>query len=80
MVTMQHQEEIAKVVRQVQSWTPAERMSLVREVLETLESELLKTTPRPSFERAAGLLKVDPTPSDEDIRRMIDEHRMEKYG
>ena len=72
-------ESILEIVRQ---WTPAQRFHLVQEVLKTLEP---KGEPVPKKRQALrelyGLLATDqPPPSDEDVRRWLDERRWEKYG
>jgi hypothetical protein len=72
-------EVILNIVRQ---WPPGRRFTLVQDVLNTLAPEV--TLPRSrheTLEKALGLLATSqPAPSDADIKRWLDERRMEKYG
>ena len=72
-------EVILNIVRQ---WPPGRRFTLVQDVLNTLAPEV--TLPRSRHKtlgKALGLLATSqPAPSDADIKRWLDERRMEKYG
>lgn len=70
------------VLEVVQTWPPARRLSLVQDVLKSLAKEIEPLRPqRDTLEKALGLLATErPAPSDEEIERWLDEHRMEKYA
>ncbi|MCB9109071.1 MAG: hypothetical protein H6633_33225 [Anaerolineales bacterium] len=67
--------------------SPAQRLDLVQDILGTLKPEV-EVTPssqpvakRKTLEAALGLLATSqPPPSDEEVKRWLDEHRMGKYG
>ncbi len=70
------------VLQVVETWSPEWRLALMRDLLNSLESEW--KTPRPrekTLSQALGLLATDqPAPTDDQVQAMLDEHRMEKYG
>jgi len=70
------------VLDAVRQWPPDRRFALVQDVLSTLAPEVLPSRPRPkTLEKALGLLATSqPAPSDAEIKRWLDEHRLEKYG
>ncbi len=75
----------AEVLDRVKHWSAAERFALVREILETLASQMNPPSPRVPRGRSAKEIMEDfktdqPAPDDETVRRWIDEQRMEKYG
>lgn len=72
--------EYTEVLKIVASWPIDQRVALAHEVLQSTEgSQSAKR--RPSFERARGIAKTgDIAPDDEQVKRWIGEHRMEKYG
>lgn len=85
--------ELSDVLNRVKDWPPAQRITLARRILETIEthhvspppsSEAPTSPPNPRGLSAAelqALLKTDrPAPDDETVKQWIDEHRMEKYG
>jgi hypothetical protein len=78
--------QIADIVRRVQSWPAPLRVALARRILETLESPPVEqpqaALPRgPSAAEVAAMFKTDkPAPDDATVKQWIDEHRMEKYG
>jgi hypothetical protein len=72
-------DHILEIVRQ---WPPDQRLLLLRDVIQTLSNtrEPLRS-PRDTLSRALGLVSSgEILPNDEEIKRMLDEHRMEKYG
>lgn len=75
---------VSEVLDRVNAWPPAQRITLARRILETLEPMTLTATPIPrgrSMEEIRALFQIDrPAPDDETVRRWIDEHRLEKYG
>jgi hypothetical protein len=68
------------ILRVVCNWPAARRLALVQDVLKTLAPEM--ETPRPrrkTLEKALGFLATGQTaPSDAEIQKWLDEHRMEK--
>jgi hypothetical protein len=80
MSLMTDYDHILEIVRQ---WPPDQRLLLLRDVIQTLSKtrEPLRS-PRETLSRALGLVVTQGkiVPDDEEIKRLIDEHRMEKYG
>lgn len=76
--------EFSDVIERVQGWPAAMRISLARQILETLETKppTAPAIPRgPTAAEVAAMFKADqPAPSDQTIRQWVDEHRMTKYG
>ena len=72
-------EQILEIVRQ---WKPDQRLSLLRDVLETLSTAAGPLrSPRDTLSKALGLVPTEGhLSSDEEVKRLLDEHRMEKYG
>ncbi len=72
-------EQILEIVRQ---WRPDQRLSLLRDVLETLSTTAGPLrSPRDTLSKALGLVPSEGhLSSDEEVKRLLDEHRMEKYG
>jgi hypothetical protein len=70
------------VLQAVREWTPAMRFMLLQDVLRTLEPEIDRARPRrATLHEALGLLATDqPAPSDAEVARWLDEHRLQKYG
>ena len=68
------------VLRIVSSWPPEQRETLAHDVLETLKHHATGL-PKQTLQRALGLARGNaPPPSDDDVKRWIHEHRLEKYG
>jgi hypothetical protein len=75
--------DLSEVLNRVKDWTPAQRITLARRILETLETaqQPARGLPARSVQELIGIGAGDsPPPDDETVRRWIDEHRMEKYG
>jgi dihydroneopterin aldolase len=70
------------VLQTVRQWPPNRRFALVRDVINTLATEVFPSRPRhKTLKKALGLLATSqPAPSDAEIQRWLDEHRIEKYG
>jgi hypothetical protein len=70
------------VLQTVRQWPPDRRLALVRDVINTLATEVFPSRPRrKTLEKALGLLATSrPAPSDAEIQQWLDERRMEKYG
>lgn len=71
-----------QVLKTVHAWPPDKRISLAQDLLRSLTSDMRAPHPRRNtLKKALGLLATDaPAPSDEEIRRLLDERRTEKYG
>jgi hypothetical protein len=72
-------ERILEIVR---GWSPDQRLLLLRDVRETLSSvrEPLRSA-RNTLGKALGLISSgESQPTDEEVKRLLDEYRMEKYG
>ena len=82
MMTTEDALDYATVLRAVRTWCAKERFALVQDVLRTLEPlPEGSDRSRHTFERALGLLATDtPPPSDEEVQRMLEDYRLEKYG
>jgi hypothetical protein len=70
-----------EVLDAVRSWPADDQFDLAFEILRTLEPD----SPSPDRRREAlrelrGIAKTANPPTDEDVRRWLDEHRMAKYG
>ena len=70
------------VLQMVRQWPPNRRFALVRDVINTLATEVFPPRPRrKTLKKALGLLATSrPAPSDAEIQQWLDERRMEKYG
>jgi hypothetical protein len=70
------------VLQTVRQWPPDRRLALVRDVINTLATEVFPSRPRrKTLEKALGLLATSrPALSDAEIQQWLDERRMEKYG
>ena len=70
-----------EVLKTVEAWPPDQRLTLVQDILKTLEVESPVSRPRRNtLKRALGLLETALSPSDEQVQQWIDEGRMEKYS
>jgi hypothetical protein len=72
-----------RVLKLVASWPAEDRIALARELLSVRTPVAPDAAARqPSFELAYGMFRVPgkPAPTDDEVRRMIDEHRTQKYG
>jgi hypothetical protein len=70
------------VLNIVYKWPAVSRLTLIQDILKTLQSELeVPRLQRNTLEQALGLLATDqPPPTDEEIKQWLVEHRLEKYG
>lgn len=70
------------ILNTVRQWPTAQRMELVKDVLETISPRVEPAKKRQkTLSKALGLLATDqPAPTDEEVKQWLDEHRMEKYG
>lgn len=73
--------EYDHVIAQVRRWSPDRRLTLVRDILNTLPTTPEQPQREPTLQRALGLLATEqPAPSDEVIQQWLRERQMEKYG
>lgn len=71
-----------RILEIVKGWSPDQRLLLLRDVRETLSSvrDQLRS-PRDTLGKALGLISSgESQPTDEEVKRLLNEHRMEKYG
>lgn len=77
-VNGQHYESVVNTIR---SWPAAQRLTLVQDVLATLAPDITPPRRQPTLARALGLLATDvAAPSDEDVAKLLDQRRQERYG
>ncbi|PZS03919.1 MAG: hypothetical protein DLM69_02400 [Candidatus Chloroheliales bacterium] len=74
------------LVREVDSLPPEMLTDLMHHILDAISQQLVASSTHPAhgrgtLEQALGYLATDePAPTDEEVQRVIDEYRMEKYG
>jgi hypothetical protein len=74
-------DDYSKIIRVISSWSVEKRVILVQDVLQTLLPAARGNTKRDTWAEASGLLAGSwKAPTDEDVERMLDESRAEKYG
>jgi hypothetical protein len=72
-----------EVLLAVDRWPRERRLALMRHLLETIDddAEAKEERRREALRNLRGMLKTsEPPPTDEDVRRWLDERRMEEYG
>jgi len=75
------QAEYERIMAQIKRWPPDHRLTLVRDVLNTLPAIPAQPRRSPTLHVALGLLATDqPAPTDETIQQWLRERRLEKYG
>jgi hypothetical protein len=79
--------EYDAIVDKIRSWPVARRFALLHEVLHMLAAETAagnrQSLPprRSTLAQAIGLFKTDgPPPTDEQVRQLLDERRIERFG
>ena len=79
---MSNRTHIDGILQQVQTWPSDDRAALAREILRVNHrSTSLAPAPRDTLKRAMGVLRTNaPAPSDEQVKRIIEEARLAKYG
>jgi len=70
------------ILRVVRSWSLDEQATLAHEILEGVEAPTVQEPlDPPNSHGLAGLFATGAQPpTDEDVGRWLDEHRLEKYG
>ena len=68
------------VLQTVRQWPPDRRFALVRDVINTLETEVSPSRPRrKTLKKALGLLATNrPAPSDAQVQQWLDERRTDR--
>lgn len=70
-----------EVVNRARQLPVSLRIDLAQAMLGSLRDETSAPKQRNSYRRIAGRMKTNkPAPSDEDVRQMLDEARLERYG
>jgi hypothetical protein len=78
---MQYREEIETLVAHVKSWPMEDRVALAYEILRDMRRKPIGDPPRQTLASAIGIARgAGPVPSDEDVKRWIEEERLSKYG
>jgi hypothetical protein len=75
--------EIADILSRVKTWSIPSRVTLARQILESVEGKpVIEPPPRKRpLTDLIGLLKTDaPPPTDEEVERILEEERLRKYG
>jgi hypothetical protein len=76
---MSHRDQIIAILQQVETWPDEDRKALVQELMRGAKA--LNAGKRPSFSTALGIARGEGAPpSDEDVKRWMDEYRTQKYG
>jgi hypothetical protein len=69
-----------ELVQQIRDLSREDRLSLLRELVKSLEAEEPKSSRTSSLARVRGLLKTEtPPPSDEQVRESYVQYLIEKY-
>ena len=82
---LQEPKRLSEVWREVRTWPVKSRVMLATRILPSAEDTIVETAP-PSWERRQalktmiGLVKTDHPPDDAEVKRILPEERMEKYG
>jgi hypothetical protein len=82
---LQEPERLSEVWREVRTWPVKSRVMLATRILQSVEDTIVETAP-PSWERRQaletmiGFVKTDNPPDDAEVKRILLDERMEKYG
>jgi len=85
MVAFPPNSTFAVIWEQIRTWPPAERRLLVRHLLESLQPDAVPVVspPRKPTTSAAELIglwaDVEPKPTDEDLKRILEDSIFEKH-
>jgi hypothetical protein len=73
-----------QVLERVQEWPTTSRLTLIQDIIETINREQVSILrgEHDTLSTALGLLVSSDKkpPTDDEVARWLDEHRMEKYG
>ncbi|MBA7654254.1 hypothetical protein ES703_62130 [subsurface metagenome] len=66
----------------INHWSPEQRRLLLQDILESLKKEWIHRAPRQkTLETALGLLaRKGPAPTDEEVKKWLEDHRFQKYS
>jgi hypothetical protein len=68
----------------IHGWSPDLRAALIHDLINTLVEEADEANPRPRRKAQSDLIGIlnmgQPAPTDEEVERIIQEHREAKYG
>ncbi len=74
-----NQVEYEHIITQIMRWPPDQRLTLVRDVINTLPQVQEKSQREPTLPRALGLLVTSqPAPSDETVQQWLRERQVEQ--
>jgi len=70
------------IITTISSWPPEEKILLLQDILKSLKTEWPHRPARQNtLETALGLLVGnEPAPTDEEVKKWLTEHRLEKYS
>jgi hypothetical protein len=73
--------DLSDVLNRVKDWPPAQRITLARRILETVETHPTGAPPRTgSLKGLIGILKTGaPPPTDDECRAMLEEELIKKH-
>jgi hypothetical protein len=76
------QPDYGALLSTISTWPTEQQLALVQDILKVVTGKVNnRATRKPTLQQAAGLLAGSwPPPSDEEVRRWLDEGRTEKYG
>lgn len=76
--------DVTNIWREVRNWPPGQRVALATRILQSLQQEEASVSVsqerREALNQLIGVWKTDPPPTDDQVERIIDEERMQKYG
>jgi hypothetical protein len=76
-ITSDYQE----ILQRVAAWPAERKVSLANEILGSVQGQAKPKAKRDTLSRALGLARGNgPPPDDTEVDRILEEHRMEKYG
>jgi hypothetical protein len=79
VVSSAQNDPVSSIWGQISGWPPPLRLSLASKILQSLEHE--QSRPRKSLADLWGLMATEqPPPTDEEVNRILEEHRLRKYG
>ena len=70
------------IINTIHQWPISNRLALVQDILKTLTVDLASVhASKNTLSKALGLLETEqPAPSDNEVKQMLVESRLEKYG
>ena len=79
---MSHRHEINAIIKQVEAWPLEDRRALTLELLHATAAVSPSPPPRDTLSLAKGIAAsvTQPAPNDDEVKQLIGDHRMAKYG